>query len=343
MEQPRANGFVKSYIKYKYKMYLWDKKRIIGARSRGRNEIKEQKDKERNAVARKDSAAALTKDITALSYVTLKTVLRILITNSKNARTPGRPLKRRETSSNHTKSSRTSINRFTILLDSVALMMRRVSTTGLKHPDYYRIAVSDRSQPLCPHKRTPHRSRARISAMIPVTSSFTPKPGRISAIGDDKLKAIPERRPATFDGRRRTGERQPAASGWEQDYLIDAGVLDADARRVAGFVCAPDSTVSLKRCKRYLLNALGRGKVGRKCHYCDESEKHPAPSPSSSPSSSPMRRASERILETNGHGRSEIRKPISRRVPLSQPAKFHPRAFHLPRIDANVTAVTDKI
>lgn len=186
--------------------------------------------------------------------------------------------------------------------------------------------------------------------MIPVTwhtSPFTPKPGRISAIGGDKLKAIPERRPATFDGRRCTGERQPAASGWEQDYLIDAGVLDADARRVAGFVCALDSTVSLKRCKRweaqgsvaqthrlcrYLLNALGRGKVGRKCHYCDESEKHPAPLPSPSSSSPPpMRRVSKRILETNGHGRSEIRKPISRHVPLSQPPKFYPRAFHLPR------------
>lgn len=96
----------------------------------------------------------------------------------------------------------------------------------------------------------------------------------------DESKAIPERGPATFDGRRRTGEKQPVASGSGQAiYLIDAGVLDADARRAAGFVCAPDSTVSPKRSKRweaqgsrstnshrlcrYLLNALGRGKVGR--------------------------------------------------------------------------------
>lgn len=37
----------------------------------------------------------------------------------------------------------------------------------------------------------------------------------------------PKQRPATFDGRRRTGEEHPIASGWELVYLTDAGVLDA--------------------------------------------------------------------------------------------------------------------
>ncbi|KAL0127577.1 hypothetical protein PUN28_003098 [Cardiocondyla obscurior] len=40
----------------------------------------------------------------------------------------------------------------------------------------------------------------------------------------------PEQRPATFDGRRRTGEEQQTASGWELIYLIDAGVLDTANR-----------------------------------------------------------------------------------------------------------------
>lgn len=69
---------------------------------------------------------------------------------------------------------------------------------------------------------------------------------------------------------------------------------------------------------------------GGKCHYRDEPGKHPA--------SSPMRRADERILETNGHGRSEIRRPDSRReMYLSRAASrpllgvFYSRAFNLPR------------
>ncbi|KYN13208.1 hypothetical protein ALC57_14606 [Trachymyrmex cornetzi] len=37
----------------------------------------------------------------------------------------------------------------------------------------------------------------------------------------------PEQRPATFDGRRRTDEKQPTALGRELVYVTDAGVLDA--------------------------------------------------------------------------------------------------------------------
>lgn len=87
--------------------------------------------------------------------------------------------------------------------------------------------------------------------------------------------------PATFDGRRRTGSwsSQATFSLETSLYVIDAGVLDADAWRVVGFWCAHQidpprreeargergiqaSVAQTHRLCRYLLNALGWGRVG---------------------------------------------------------------------------------
>ncbi|EGI57592.1 hypothetical protein G5I_14333 [Acromyrmex echinatior] len=100
----------------------------------------------------------------------------------------------------------------------------------------------------------------------------------------------PEQRPATFDGRRRTDEKQPTALGRELVYVTDAGVLDATSW---GDQVGAD---------QYLLNALAQG--GRKCCCRGGSEKFTGAVPPP-----PLHRTGERILETNDHGRSEIRKP----------------------------------
>lgn len=80
-------------------------------------------------------------------------------------------------------------------------------------------------------RETPHRSRARIGATILAITSHSAVSNTPVQAADFRERSrraeTPEQRPTTFDGRRRTGEKQPAAPGWELVYLTDAGVLDA--------------------------------------------------------------------------------------------------------------------
>jgi len=173
----------------------------------------------------------------------------------------------------------------------------------------------------------------------------------------ETTSGTPQRRPATSDGRRRTGDEQPAAaSGSSRVYLIDADVLDAgreDGRscwtsgRASAHPPPPDSTEPPKRCKRgererqggrdraaqthrlcrYLLNALGR-RWGRSVPLCpDERGNTGAAATAASVSASSISFTDERILETNGHGRSETRaqQPASRFASPRRRFRFHAR------------------
>lgn len=75
---------------------------------------------------------------------------------------------------------------------------------------------------LCSHKRTPHLGSRSLRDHSSRRSKW-----RISTSGADEGET-PERRPPTFDGRRRTGEERGGANRFRSAaYLTDAGVLDA--------------------------------------------------------------------------------------------------------------------